>query len=147
MVFYQYAWPSRYVLLLSLFTFFFWVEVAGSIGFRSLWSALSYSLNVMNASYLIGNTPNRCIHNAAPELLFNSLFDFFHDLNLLFSLQPFCFFIQDLYLLYLMMCNLEFILEMGVLIFQHFCFLDDPFCLYLVLLFVDFVIEPILFQS
>jgi hypothetical protein len=44
------------------------------------------------------------------------------------------------------MCNFELTFDMTILILQYFSFLDDSLCFYFILLFIDLIIEPILFK-
>lgn len=46
-----------------------------------------------------------------------------------------------------MVGNFEFALNMGVLVLEFLCFLDNPLGFYLILLFVHFLVDAVLFEG
>ena len=77
---------------------------------------------------------------------FDSLLNFPHKFELLLGLHPLRLLIEDLDLLNLVRGQFELILEMAVLVFEQGGLLDDLLGLHLVLLFIDFIVDPVLFH-
>ena len=80
------------------------------------------------------------------DVPFDPLLNFLHQLDLLLGLHPLSLLIEDLDLLYLVSGQFELILEMVVLIFEQGGFFDDLLGFHLVFLFIDLIVDPVLFH-
>ena len=76
--------------------------------------------------------------------LFDPFLDFLHDLKFLLGLEAFSLLVENFHLLYLMIGEFEFGLDVVVLVLQDLSLLSDTLGLNFVFLSADFIVYTIL---
>jgi len=99
-------------------------------------------LDTTKAADLVGDAADGGVGDADPEFLLDAFLYLLEYLYLLLGLQAFGLLVEYLNLLDLVVCDLEFVLEVAVLVLEHLGVLEDALGLHLVLLLVDLLPQP-----